>query len=78
MLGVFLDAPAGKLYIDPFLPEWLPDVTLSNLTVGTQSFAIRFWREGGETLHEVTDGDPKAVVRRQFFATLDEAVTWRG
>jgi glycogen debranching enzyme len=78
MLGVFLDAPAGKLYIDPSLPEWLPDVTLTNLAVGNQSFAIRFWREGNETLHEVTDGDPKAVVRRQFFATLDETASWRG
>ncbi len=78
MLGIFLDAPAGKLYIDPSLPEWLPDVTLSKLTVGKQSFEIRFWREDDETRHEVLKGDPKAVVRRPFFATVDETVTWRG
>jgi glycogen debranching enzyme len=78
MLGVFLDAPLEKLYIDPALPDWLPDVTLSNLTLGKDKFAIRFWRDGDKTLHEVVEGDPSAVERRSFFEVLDEAVTWRG
>jgi glycogen debranching enzyme len=77
MLGVFLDAPVGKLYVDPALPEWLPDVTLSNLTLGKEKFAIRFWREGDNTRHEVVEGDAAAVERRRFFEVLDEAVTWR-
>jgi hypothetical protein len=25
------DAPRGKLYVDPALPDWLPDVTLTDL-----------------------------------------------
>src|SRR3984885_6642861 len=72
MLGIFLDAPAGKLYVDPSLPEWLPDVTLRKLTVGKQSFAIRFWRESGETKFEVQEGNPDAVETRPFFQLIDE------
>jgi len=77
MLGIFLDAPTGKLYIDPALPNWLPDVTLSNLTVGREKLAIRFWREGENTRHEVTEGKPSAVKYRRFFAPLDDTATWR-
>jgi glycogen debranching enzyme len=77
MLGIFPDAPAGKLYVDPALPSWLPDVTVSNLAVGKQTFSIRFWRDGEATRHEVIDGAQDAVERRAFAAPLDEAVTWR-
>ena len=28
MLGFFPDAPRDKLYIDPWLPNWLPDITV--------------------------------------------------
>ena len=78
MLGLCLDAPAGKLYLDPALPEWLPDVSLSNLTLGDENFAIRFWREGEETRYKVEKGDSGAVERRRFFEALDDGVTWRG
>jgi glycogen debranching enzyme len=66
MLGVAPDAPSGRLWIDPALPAWLPDVTLSNLTMGKQAYAIRFWRDGDATRHEVLSGDPDAVERRPF------------
>ena len=28
MLGFLPDAPRNKLYVDPLLPEWLPDLTI--------------------------------------------------
>ncbi len=34
MLGLQQDAPRGKLYVDPALPDWLPDVTLTDLRLG--------------------------------------------
>src|SRR5580698_2345831 len=46
MLGLQQDAPRGKLYVDPALPDWLPDVTLTDLRLGRQRFDIRFWRDG--------------------------------
>ena len=45
MLGFLPDAPAGRLWIDPHLPDWLRDITVSRLRVGAHVFTIRFWRE---------------------------------
>ena len=66
MLGVIPDGVGGKLYVEPELPVWLPDVTLTDLTVGKQSFDIRFWRDESETRFEVLKGDPGAVIHRPF------------
>jgi hypothetical protein len=63
MLGLQQDAPRGKLYVDPALPDWLPDVTLTDLRLGQRRFDIRFWREGKDTLFKVLAGKRDAVVR---------------
>ncbi len=70
MLGLLPDAVAGRVFIDPELPAWLPDVTIRDLTVGAQDFSIRFWRDGDATRHEVLSGDPGAVERRSFGASI--------
>ena len=64
MLGIQQDAPRGKLYVDPALPDWLPDVKLVDLRLGRRRFDIRFWRAGNETLFEVQKGNRGAVVRK--------------
>jgi glycogen debranching enzyme len=61
LLGIEPDAPRGVMYIDPLLPEWLPDVTLYGLQLGEQQFDISFWREGETTQFEVLRGDAPAV-----------------
>ena len=66
ILGVRPDAPNGKLYVDPYLPAWLPDLELHGLRVGLHRLSIRFWREGEETRFEVLEGDKRAVVHRSF------------
>jgi hypothetical protein len=63
MLGFLPDAPRNKLYVDPSLPRWLPDLTVQDLHVGKHKLDIRFWREGEETAFEVITGDPKLVER---------------
>jgi hypothetical protein len=73
ILGFSPDAPRGKLYVDPSLPEWLPDMTVLDLRVGKRRFDIRFWRDGGESRFEVLQGDPKAVERRSFGAQFEQA-----
>ena len=70
ILGVVPDAPRGKLYLDPLLPKWLPDLTVFDLHVGRDRFDIRFWCDGEETQYEVLKGDPKSVERRSFGAQL--------
>jgi glycogen debranching enzyme len=77
ILGLAPHAPAGKLYIDPRLPTWLPEITLTNLTVGDQNFSIRFRREGDDTIHEVLEGDPAFVEHCGFGAALDSQIVPR-
>ncbi len=66
ILGLTLDAPHESVFVDPALPAWMPDVTLSNLTIGKNNLSIRFWRDGENTRHEVIEGDPAIVKQRTF------------
>jgi len=68
MLGLQPDAPHGKLYIDPTLPDWLNDLTVKNLRFGGQIFDIRFWRSNAETKFDVLKGDQDYVMRRRIVA----------
>ena len=70
MLGLQQDAPRGKLYVDPALPAWLPDVTLTDLRLGQERFEIRFWRDGNDTNFEVLKGRKDAVMR------MSAALAW--
>ncbi len=63
LLGFLPDAPRNKLYVDPSLPRWLPDLDVYDLHLGKHKLDIRFWREGEETAFEVIKGDPKLVER---------------
>jgi glycogen debranching enzyme len=63
LLGFLPAAPHNKLYVDPYLPAWLPDLTLHDLRIGKHMLDIRFWREGEQTAFEVIKGDRKLVER---------------
>jgi glycogen debranching enzyme len=65
MLGIQPDAPNDRLYVDPALPEWLPDITLHDLRLGRRHFDIRFERSGDETQFEVLRGENALVARRR-------------
>jgi glycogen debranching enzyme len=66
MLGLYPYAPLKLLLLDPHLPEWLPEITLSNLRIGEASASVRFFRkENGESSYEVLDKrGPLHVVRQ--------------
>lgn len=66
ILGIAPDAPRHRLYVDPALPHWLPDVTLSNLRIGAHNLCVRFWLDGTITRFEVLTGDASIVERRPF------------
>ena len=66
MLGIEMDAPSGKIYVDPALPEWLNDVTLIDIRLGKHQFDIEFRRKGGKTVFKVLRGNKNAVVQRDF------------
>ncbi len=48
------DAPRQRLQVRPFLPEWLPDLELTNLAVGDAKVDLRFWGEDEQTRWEIT------------------------
>jgi glycogen debranching enzyme len=66
MVGFQPDAPGGKLYIDPALPDWMPDLKLEHLRLGDTAFDISFWREGPATRWRVTRGDASLVEQRAY------------
>jgi glycogen debranching enzyme len=41
-LHATVDADGSKLYVNPALPDWLPDITLENLRLGGGSLALHF------------------------------------
>jgi glycogen debranching enzyme len=71
MLGFQPDGPRNRLFVDPYLPSWLPDLTVHDLRIGQAVFDIRFWREGETTAFEVLKGDARAVIRRDMTATRE-------
>jgi glycogen debranching enzyme len=70
MLGIVPDAPRGRLYVDPALPDWMPDVTLIDLRLGRETMDLRFWRDGEATKFEVLRGDASSVVLRPITDAL--------
>ena len=74
ILGFQPDAPDGRLFIDPALPAWLPDLTVMDLRVGEQNFDLRFWRDGEKTRYDVLKGDQGAVEHRSYASGSDLVV----
>jgi glycogen debranching enzyme len=68
ILGLQADAPNGLLYVDPNLPEWLPDVSLRGVAVGSSALDLRFFRDGDRTRWEIERADGNIRV---------EAKSWR-
>ncbi|HUC71218.1 MAG TPA: trehalase family glycosidase, partial [Stellaceae bacterium] len=75
LLGFLPDAPRNKLYIDPALPQWLPDLAVHDLRLGKHKLDIRFWREGEDTAFEVIKGDPKLVEHGDLVSKLEQLRT---
>ena len=70
LLGYQPDAPNGRLLIDPYLPEWLSEITLRDVPLGKMFFDLRISREREETWFEVLKGDASAVQRAPFTGGL--------
>ena len=74
ILGLQADAPNRRLYVDPALPRWLPDVTLAGVKVRHSTLELRFWRDGEHTRWEVLDQQGATdIVVEERRAELDTA-----
>jgi glycogen debranching enzyme len=65
ILGVQADAPAQRLYVDPDLPPWLPDVTLRGVRVGDARVDLRFWRDSGTNHWDAHVGQGAVTVEQK-------------
>jgi len=88
ILGLQPLAPLDTLVVAPALPDWLPEVMLSDLRVGRATAKVRFWRgENGRshaeilektgTLHLIHQQPPESVTAGpwdRFRALLDTVV----
>jgi glycogen debranching enzyme len=57
ILGLRADAPNKRLYVQPTLPTWLPDVQLHGVEVGRTRLSLKFWREAETSRFEVLEQD---------------------
>ena len=66
MLGLYPYAPLKLLLVDPHLPEWLTEISVRNLHVGSAVIDLRFYRtENGASGYEVLDQRGTLHVVRQ-------------
>ena len=65
ILGLYPYAPLKILLVDPYLPDWLPEITLHDLKVGDAAITIRFFRKGDKSDYEVLDKRGTLHVIRQ-------------
>ena len=74
ILGLFPYAAGEVLFVDPHLPEWLPEIAVRNLHVGESVVALRFFRQPtGQSGYEVLDmtGNLRVSRRPDAWALLD-------
>lgn len=79
LLGLYPYAPLNMLFLDPHLPEWLPEITLGNLHVGDAVATIRFYRQpGGASSYRVLDKrGPLHIIRQPSPWSLTASVAER-
>ncbi len=71
LLGIQADAPGDKLYVDPWLPDWLPEIDLIDLRVGKHVLDIHFARTGDGASFEVRKGNAAIVERRSMAQSME-------
>jgi glycogen debranching enzyme len=65
LLGVVPYAPLETLLLDPWLPDWLPEITLERLRVGAATVTLRFSRtDQGQTNYEIVALEGSLHVKR--------------
>jgi glycogen debranching enzyme len=64
IVGFQPDAPNQMLYVDPTLPDWMPELMIRDLKLGSQRFDIKFQRHEGGTQFEVVRGPKERVTKR--------------
>jgi hypothetical protein len=70
MLGLQPFAPLRMLFVDPHLPAWLPEITISNLRVADAVVTIRFLRSSNGS------SDYRVVEKRGWQHIIRQPSPW--
>jgi glycogen debranching enzyme len=66
LVGIYPYAPLKVLFLDPWLPDWLPEVTIEDMRVGNAQITLNFKRDqNGETSYRVVELEGDLHVIRQ-------------
>jgi glycogen debranching enzyme len=66
LLGLQPYAPLRMLFLDPFLPPWLPEITISGMRVADARVSLRFFRKAdGRSDYEVLEKEGALHIVRQ-------------
>ena len=66
LLGLVPYAPLETLFLDPCLPDWLPEITIEKLQVGAAKITLRFFRtDNGETDYEIVALEGTLRIKKQ-------------
>ncbi len=69
-LGLLPDAPHGRCFVSPRLPEWLPRLELQGIAIGQGSLDITVTRRGTETVIEQMERKEIEVIEGTVEAPL--------
>jgi glycogen debranching enzyme len=69
-LGLVPDAPHGRCFISPWLPEWLPTLDIRGLRIGRGRMDLSLVRVGQETFVEQIDSQEVEVIRTETRAAM--------
>ena len=70
LLGIQVDVADSVVYVDPTLPDWLPELQIEGLRVGDRRIDVRFWRDGTATRADIVHGEGATLVFRPLRQAL--------
>jgi glycogen debranching enzyme len=73
LLGLTADLPAGRLYVDPALPEWCPSLSLDRVQLGPHVVRLRARRRRDGSSDVDVDAPPQLEIVRGTPAWMDPA-----
>ena len=71
LLAARIDPTNNAIYLDPILPDWLPEVAIEGLHVGAHRVDLRVWRDGHDTRAEITGQDAGTTLEVRRISEAD-------
>jgi glycogen debranching enzyme len=70
LLGIVPDAPNGRCFVAPWLPEWLPELEVDSIRVAGGTFSVKVTGRGSDTRIERLDAEGVTVLEGEVAAPM--------